>query len=353
MTDVRTIDWVEDGGGAVVIVDQTALPHEVRTLRITDVDALVDAIQRLAVRGAPALGAAGALGVVLAVRQGQREGWSDGDVAKAIDRVRHARPTAVNLAWGVDRVAAKLAAGDGGISAAEHEARCVLDEDVAANRAMGERGADLLRELCGDDAPLRLHTHCNAGALACVDFGTALGVVRIVHERGGLGRVYVDESRPLLQGARLTAWELDRLGADYRLVVDGAGPSLIARGLVDAVVVGADRVAANGDVANKIGTYPLALAAGRAGIPFVVAAPESTVDPATPDGTAIEIEDRGDDEVTSVLGQPVAPAGARAVNPAFDVTPADLVTAIVTERRVIRPHGRAQIAVDGGSERVI
>jgi methylthioribose-1-phosphate isomerase len=339
---VRTIDWVGEGEGAVVIVDQTALPHEVRTRRITDIDTLVDAIQHLAVRGAPALGAAGALGVVLAVRQGRREGWSDGEVAKAIDRVRHSRPTAVNLAWGVDRVAARLAQGDA--DAVEREALSVLDEDVAANRAMGERGADLLGELCGGDTGgtgdtgLRLHTHCNAGALACVGFGTALGVVRVVHERGGLGRVYVDESRPLLQGARLTAWELERLGADYRLVVDGAGPSLIARGLVDAVLVGADRVAANGDVANKIGTYPLALAAGRAGVPFVVAAPESTVDPATPDGAAIEIEDRGDDEVTSVAGRLVAPAGARAVNPAFDVTPADLVTAIVTERRVVRPE---------------
>jgi methylthioribose-1-phosphate isomerase len=335
MTGVRTIDWVADGDGAVVTVDQTALPHEVRMLRITEVDALVDAIQRLAIRGAPALGAAGALGVVLAVRQGRREGWSDGDVAKAVERVRRARPTAVNLAWGVDRVAVHLAE-PGGEAAAEREALCVLDEDVAANRAMGERGADLLRDLCGD-APLRLHTHCNAGALACVDFGTALGVVRVVHERGELDRVYVDESRPLLQGARLTAWELDQLGADYRVVVDGAGPSLIARGLVDAVIVGADRVAANGDVANKIGTYPLALAAGRSGAPFVVAAPESTVDPATADGAAIDIEDRDDAEVLTVAGRPTAPAAARAVNPAFDVTPADLVTAIVTERRVVRP----------------
>lgn len=339
---MRTIDW---GDGAVVIVDQTVLPHELRTLRITEVDDLVDAIRRLAVRGAPALGAAGALGVVLALRQGRREGWSDGQVAGAVDRVRRARPTAVNLARGVDRVIAR--AGDGE-DAALREALCVLDEDVAANRAMAERGADLLRELCGGGparpgvpaapaAGLRLHTHCNAGALACVDVGTALGVVRAVHERGELARVYADETRPLLQGSRLTAWELDRLGADYRLVVDGAGPSLIARGLVDAVVVGADRVAANGDVANKIGTYPLALAAARAGIPFVVAAPETTVDPATPDGSAIEIEDRGDDEVVAAGGTRVAPAGARAVNPAFDVTPADLVTAIVTDRRTIRP----------------
>jgi S-methyl-5-thioribose-1-phosphate isomerase len=331
---VRTIDW---GDGAVVIVDQTVLPHELRTLRITEVDDLVDAIRRLAVRGAPALGAAGALGVVLALRQGRREGWSEGEVADAVDRVRRARPTAVNLAGGVDRVAAR--AGDGE-EVALREALCVLDEDVAANRAMAERGADLLRDLvpgAAADGGLRLHTHCNAGALACVDVGTALGVVRAVHERGQLARVYADETRPLLQGARLTAWELDRLGVDYRVVVDGAGPSLIARGLVDAVVVGSDRVAANGDVANKIGTYPLALAAARAGVPFVVAAPETTVDPATPDGAAIEIEDRGDDEVVSVAGHRVAPPGARAVNPAFDVTPADLVTAIVTDRRTIRP----------------
>jgi methylthioribose-1-phosphate isomerase len=329
---VRTIDWVDD---AIVVVDQTALPDELRTLRLTDVDALVDGIRRLAVRGAPALGAAGALGVLLAVRQARREGWSDDELARAVDRVRSARPTAVNLAWGVDRVVARVGDGD---DAVEREARAVLDEDATANRAIAERGADLLAELCGVATDqLRLHTHCNAGALACVEWGTALGVVRALHERGAVARVYVDETRPLLQGSRLTAWELGRMGADYRLVVDGAGPSLIARRLVDAVVVGADRIASNGDVANKVGTYPLALAADRAGIPFVVAAPESTVDPATPDGAHIEIEDRGDGEVVAWRGQSVAPAGARAVNPAFDVTPADLVTAIVTERRVVRP----------------
>jgi methylthioribose-1-phosphate isomerase len=345
---VRTIDWVigaagDATGGAVVIVDQTALPADVRHLTITDVDDLVAAIRRLAVRGAPALGAAGALGVLLAVRQGRAAGWSDGQVAGAVARVRAARPTAVNLAWGVDRVAARMGDGDAAIEA---EARAVLAEDVAANTAMAERGADLLDELCAGRGQagtgpgtvgLRLHTHCNAGALACVDVGTALGVVRAVHGRGRLERVYADETRPLLQGARLTAWELDRMGADYRLVVDGAGPSLIARGMVDAVVVGSDRIAANGDVANKIGTYPLALAAGRAGVPFVVVAPESTVDPATPDGAAIAIEDRGDDEVVAFGGRRVAPPGARAVNPAFDVTPSDLVTAIVTEARVVRP----------------
>jgi methylthioribose-1-phosphate isomerase len=337
---VRTIEWID---GAVVIVDQTALPQELRTLRLTDVDELVDAIRRLAVRGAPALGAAGALGVLLAVREGRRRGWNDGQVAEAIDRLRCARPTAVNLAWGVDRAASRLGEG---AEAVEREARAVLEEDVAANRAIARRGADLVVELCGPvpqreeaagPAGLRLHTHCNAGALACVEWGTALGVVRALHERGAVSRVYADETRPLLQGSRLTAWELDHMGADYRLVVDGAAPSLIARGLVDAVVVGADRIAANGDVANKVGTYPLALAAHRTGIPFVVAAPESTVDAATPDGAHIEIEDRSGDEVVAWQGTSVAPAGARAVNPAFDVTPADLVTAIVTERRVVSP----------------
>ena len=327
---MRTIDWVD---GAVVLVDQTALPHDVRMLRVADVDGLAGAIRRLAVRGAPALGAAGALGVLLAVRQARAEGWDAGALAAAVETVRSARPTAANLAWGVDRVAARLPEGDDAVAA---EALAVLEEDVATNRAMGERGADLVEELCGA-GELRLHTHCNTGALAAVEIGTALGVVRALQARGRLGRVYADETRPLLQGSRLTAWELGRMGADYRVVVDGAGPSLIARGFVDAVVVGSDRVAANGDVANKIGTYPLALAAARAGLPFVVVAPESTLDAATPDGAAIAIEDRSEDEVLAWAGRPLAPAGARAVNPAFDVTPADLVTAIVTERRVVRP----------------
>lgn len=319
----------------MVIIDQTVLPHELRHLRLTDVDELVDAIRRLAVRGAPALGAAGALGVALAQEQAKRDGWDEAQLAAAIDRLRGARPTAVNLAWGVDRASAHLAEGPDAVLTA---ALAVLDQDAVANRAMGQLGADLLRELCPAAGQLRLHTHCNAGSLACVEWGTALGVVRALHARGAVALVYADETRPLLQGARLTAWELQDMGVDYRVLVDGAGPSLIARGEVDAVIVGADRVAANGDVANKIGTYPLALAAARAGIPFVVAAPESTVDSATATGEAIEIEDRGDDEV--VVGPDgvwVAPWGSQAVNPAFDVTPADLVTALVTERRVLHP----------------
>jgi methylthioribose-1-phosphate isomerase len=330
---VRTIDWSD---GAVVIVDQTALPHEVRHVHLTDVDGLVNAIQRLAVRGAPALGAAGALGVVLAVDEAGRETWDEAELAAAIHVLRNARPTAVNLGRGVDRA---LAAMEGGRDAVLAAALDLLTEDAAAHRRMGARGADLLEQLCpgAGRGGLRLHTHCNAGRLACVEWGTALGVVRSLHERHRIARVYADETRPLLQGTRLTAWELQEMGVDYRVVVDGAGPSLIARGEVDAVVVGADRVAANGDVANKIGTYPLALAAGRAGIPFVVAVPESTLDLDTPDGDAIVIEDRHGDEVLAIADVRIAPPGARAVNPAFDVTPADLVTALVTEERVVRP----------------
>ena len=338
---MRTIDWRD---GRVVIVDQTVLPAELRTLELATVDELIDAIARLAVRGAPALGAAGALGVVLAVDQADREGWDDALLATALSRLKAARPTAVNLAWGVDRAAGRLQQGR---KAVVKEALAVLAEDVAANRAIGKRGADLLDQLLDRSSArgqgIRLHTHCNTGSLASVEWGTALGVVRVLHRRRRLGRVYVDETRPLLQGSRLTAWELDQLGIDYRLVVDGAGPSMIARGMVDAVIVGADRIAANGDVVNKVGTYPLALACARAGVPFVVAAPESTIDKSTPTGSSVEIETRADTEVVEWSGIRVAPAGARALNIAFDVTPADLVTAIVTEDRVI-PRGER---VDG------
>ena len=328
---MRTIDW---GDGAVVILDQTALPHELRVVHLTDIDGMISAITRLAVRGAPALGAAGALGVVLAVEQAAREGWEQEELDGAIDRLRATRPTAVNLSRGVDRARAVL---DQGHDAVLATALALLEEDSQANRAMGERGADLLVELCPTAQRLRIHTHCNAGSLACVEWGTALGVVRSLHERGGVELVYADETRPLLQGARLTAWELEQMGVDYRVVVDGAGPSLIARGEVDVVVVGADRIAANGDVANKIGTYPLALAAARAGIPFVVAAPETTVDLDTPGGAAIAIEDRDEAEVLTLNGARMSPSSARAVNPAFDVTPADLVTAVVTDERIFRP----------------
>lgn len=309
---MRTIDWQD---GHVVAIDQTRLPAELVVLHLRTVDELIDAIKRLAIRGAPALGVAGALGVALA----------GGDADQAT-RLKAARPTAVNLAWGVDRVLSRP-------DALLAEALAVLEADVTANRALSRRGAAWLLDRVA--APVKLQTHCNAGALACVEWGTALGVVRALHERGALGHVYVDETRPLLQGARLTAWELGQQGIPHTLVADAAGPSVIARGLVGAVVVGADRIAANGDVANKIGTYPLALAARRAGIPFVVAAPESTVDAATPTGAEIPIEVRDDAELTRVAERQVAPDGTPALNYAFDITPADLVTAIVTESRVL------------------
>ena len=227
---VRTIDWRD---GRVVIVDQTLLPAQLRTVELTSVDDLVDAIARLPVRGAPALGAAGALGVVLAVDQADREGWDDGRLAGELARVRAARPTAVNLSRGMDRVASRLAQGR---QAVLQEALAVLDEDVAANRSIGSAAGVLGDLLAGTSAAtqaIRVHTRCNTGSLATVEFGTALGVLRVLHQRRQLGRVYVGETRPLLQGSRLTAWELDRLGIDYRVVVDGAGPTVIARGLVD------------------------------------------------------------------------------------------------------------------------
>lgn len=320
---MRTIDWRD---GAIVAIDQTRLPAAVELLTLRTVDELVDAIRRLAIRGAPALGVAGALGVALAARL-------DSSTARAqAAMLRAARPTAVNLGWGVDRALARL---DEGSDAVLAEALTVLEDDVRRNRGLALRGAEWLIERVG--TPVTVQTHCNAGGLACVEWGTALGVVRALHEQRALRHVYVDETRPLLQGSRLTAWELAELGVAHTLVVDGAGPSVLARGLADAVVVGADRIAANGDVINKIGTYPLALAAARAGIPFLVAAPESTVDLNTPAGGAVEIEVRSPAEIVHIGQTAIAPPGTRTLNLAFDITPADLVTAIITEDRIIRP----------------
>ena len=317
----NTIDWADGPDGpAVVIVDQTLLPHSEELVRLGSVAELVAAIQRLAVRGAPALGVAGALGVALAAR-------TSADPGADVAALRAARPTAVNLARGVDRAAARLAEGPDAVLA---EALAVRDEDIACSRSMGRYGAELVTELLGP-AP-RLLTHCNAGALACVTGGTALGVVTALHAAGRLGAVIASESRPLLQGARLTAWELQRAGVPFRLAVDGAGPFLMARGEVDGVILGADRICANGDVVNKVGSYAHALGAARAGIPFLVVAPESTVDMGTKSGADVEIEDRDGAEIVGS----VAPAGTATVNPAFDVTPHDLVTAIVTDRRVVR-----------------
>jgi len=317
-----TIEWRQ---GRVRLIDQRALPGDLRFVECASVDELCDAIASLAVRGAPALGAAGAYGVALAART-----VDDADAVRAATRrLATARPTAVNLSWGVDRALA--AWEDGGADAALAEAERIAAADVAANRALGGFGA----ELVPDDA--RVLTHCNTGSLAAVGYGTALGVVRAAHEAGKRPRVWAGETRPLLQGARLTAWELERLGIPVTVIADVMAGSLLATGDVDLVVVGADRIAANGDVANKIGTYPLAVLAHEHGVPFIVAAPTSTIDLATPTGAAIPVEERPPDEVVRIAGQRIAPAGVDAANRAFDVTPSHLVTAIVTERGVLRP----------------
>ncbi len=324
----RSIDWID---GAVVMIDQTRLAGGEVWLESSDVPERVSALRRLAVRGAPSLGVAGALGAVLAAAAHDPE-TDPARFAAAVQAVRAARPTAVNLSHGVDRVVGR--SGEG-FEAMLKEALSVRDEEIAACHAMATRGADLLITMCGD-RPLRVMTVCNTGALAAVEKGTALGVIEVLHERGRLSEVLALETRPLLQGARLTTWELARLGVPHRLVVDSAGPFLLSREQVDAVVLGADRIAANGDTANKIGSFSLALGARHGGIPFVVVAPESTIDRATPSGARIEIEDRGPDEVTSFAGIPIAPGGTDALNPAFDITPAGLIDVIVTDGRVVR-----------------
>jgi methylthioribose-1-phosphate isomerase len=263
--------------------------------------------------------------------QAEREGWDGAARDAAIARIREARPTAVNLAAGVDRAVPLVAKGVDAVVAA---AQALLDEDVRGNRAIGASGADWIAART-PDRPLRVLTHCNAGALATAGWGTALGVVRELHDRGRVEKVYVDETRPLLQGARLTAWELERAGIPYLVQADGAAPSTILRGLVDVAVIGADRIAANGDTANKIGSVGVALACAAAGVPLVVAAPWSTVDLALPSGDGIPIEERPAGEVLAWGGVRTAPDGAAAFNPAFDVTPARLVTALVTETGVL------------------
>lgn len=329
---MRTIDWIADqadSAGHIRLIDQTQLPSRTVQLDIDDVDDLISAIQRLSVRGAPALGVAGALGVALAAQNLPTE-----KVSEAAGRLRGARPTAVNLAVGVDR--ALRAHHTMGPAAALRAALAVRDEEIASCIAMSALGAGLVRELTAK-ATVTVMTICNTGALAAVEHGTALGVVEKLHTDGHLTSAIALETRPLLQGARLTAWELDRMGVDYQLIVDSAAAAVLAGGGIDAVLVGADRIAANGDVANKIGTFALALAANYAEVPFLVVAPESTIDPGTASGTDIAIEDRGPAEVCSFGGVSIAPAGASARNPAFDVTPAALITAIVTNSRVIRP----------------
>jgi methylthioribose-1-phosphate isomerase len=331
---MRTIDWTD---GRIRIIDQTRLPAELCFIDIAEVDELVARIASLAVRGAMALGVAGALGMALAATRAAEAGEElDPVLGAAADRLIAARPTAVNLGWGVRQLLLARAAGAGAEQLLAR-ALAILDADIATSRALSDRGARLLA------GSRTLLTHCNAGALAGVESGSALGVVERLHADQPLELVYVCETRPLLQGSRLTAWELGRRGIPYRVIVDSAAAGLILSGRVDAVVVGADRIAANGDVANKVGTLSHALAAGHAGIPFVVAAPESTIDAEAESGQDIPIEIRDEAEVLSFAGQPVAAPGSTGWNPAFDVTPAQLVTAIVTEARTIR--GRAGRAV--------
>ena len=297
-------------GGALLVLDQRALPEAERWIRCETVEQVAECIRTLAVRGAPAIGLAAAYGMALT-----------DDPDDAAELLRSTRPTAVNLAWALEEC---------------REARDPLEaarrlhrEQDAADRRLARLGADLF------ERDTRALTHCNTGALATGGYGTACGVLRAAWEQGLLSEVWVDETRPLLQGARLTAWELRRAGIPHRVVADSAAGSLMTRGMVDRVVVGADRIAANGDVANKVGTYPLAVLAARHRVPFYVAAPLSTIDPATPDGDAIPIEERHPAEVLE---------GGEAFNPAFDVTPAELVTAIVTEAGVLEAPYRESIA---------
>lgn len=330
---VLAVEWRDEPQPMVRLIDQTQLPHGEVYREVTTVNGLVDAISTLAVRGAPALGAVGAFGVVIAMLQAKDEGWDDETLAAQIMRIRDARPTAVNLAWGADRVRPFVPEG---VDAVLAEAQRIVEEDGTANRELSRLGADWILARTGKDK-VRVVTHCNTGALATTAWGTAYGIIHELHRRGRLGLVYADETRPLLQGARLTSWELTQDGIDHVVEVDGAASSTILRGLVDVAIIGADRITANGDTANKVGSVALALACQRAGIPFVVAAPSSTVDLSTATGSEIVIEERDPAEVVEFNGHPSAPPRAVGFNPAFDVTPHDLISAVVTERGVVEP----------------
>lgn len=329
---MRTITWSETNGGSIHLLDQTKLPGSIDELVIRDPRELIGAIQRLSVRGAPALGVAGALGVALILRNAEAENWSKDAIAKSILELKNARPTAVNLAWGVSQVEPLI---EGGSKKVLDKALELAKEDAESCREMGRIGADYLIEKLGKKK-LRILTHCNTGALATTEWGTALGVVRELHSRGLIEEVFADETRPLLQGSRLTAWELAQAGIPFRILPDGAAASALFSGLIDAVLIGADRIARNGDSANKIGSLSVAVAASEVAVPFLVVAPESTVDRNIESGEHIEIEFRSDSEVTTFAGVNIAPAGSKTYNPAFDVTPARYITAVVTDKKVYR-----------------
>ena len=342
---MRTLEYDEQRR-ALLLIDQTRLPHESVLVPCRTAEDVAHAITSMQVRGAPAIGVSAAYGMALGA---QAHASADAqafvhDLARIATLLRGTRPTAINLQWAVDRAFARgqAIAEQSGVAAAKvalltlaHE---MADEDVAANRRMGAFGLELV------PTGANVLTHCNAGALATVDYGTALGVVRAAHEAGRGIHVFVDETRPFLQGARLTAWELQQLGVPMTLITDNMAGHFMYRGKVDLVVVGADRVAANGDVANKIGTYSLAVLARENGIPFYVAAPTSTVDLSLKSGAEIPIEERASREVTEIVGSSIAPAGVNAAHPAFDITPARLVTAIITERGVLRAPYEASLA---------
>jgi methylthioribose-1-phosphate isomerase len=329
-SDFSPLRWSDE---AIEILDQTLLPREEVWLRCTRPEDVADAIRRLSIRGAPAIGVAAAYGLVVAVQQGGAAAFSD-----AYELLLSTRPTAVNLRWALEQgQQLRDATPDADLEPALLRwAQRLHREDAAINRAIGEHSVHLFAS--GD----RVLTHCNAGALATAGYGTAVGVIRSAWAAGALAAVWVDETRPLLQGARLTAWELQQLEIPFRIVTDNSVGALMSRGHVDKVVVGADRIAANGDVANKIGTYTVAVLAQRHGVPFYVAAPRSTIDPRTPTGGDIPIEERDALEVTEVFGTRVAPTDAGALNIAFDVTPAELVAGIITEVGVLEaPYGEA------------
>ena len=332
-----SIEPVRWSVGRLVLLDQTRLPTE-ETERVCGTwEDVADAIRTLVVRGAPAIGVAAAFGVVLAAQASRATSFEalTSDLETATKGLAATRPTAVNLFWALDRMqrTAQAARQQPVARVRERlleEAERILAEDVAANHAMGDHGATLVPE------GARILTHCNAGALAAAGYGTALGVVRSAHRQGKVALVWVDETRPVMQGSRLTAWECVRDGIPHRLIADVAAASVMARGAVDLVVTGADRIAANGDTANKIGTYSLAVLARHHGVAFYVAAPFSTIDPSLPSGASIPIEERDGTEVRRVAGRATAPEASPVFNPAFDVTPASLISAIITERGVFR-----------------
>jgi methylthioribose-1-phosphate isomerase len=335
---IAPVRWETD---RLILVDQTVLPEREIERDYRSWPEVGAAIRTLVVRGAPAIGVAAAFGVVLAAGASHAATF-DGllaDLETAIKGLAATRPTAVNLFWALDRMRqAALAARALPLDAVRArllaEAQAIRDEDIAANRAIGAHGAALV------PPNARILTHCNAGALATAGYGTALGVVRAAHAQGKVALVWVDETRPVMQGSRLTAWECVREGIPHRLIADVAAASVMARGEVDLVVTGADRIAANGDTANKIGTYSLAVLAAHHRVPFYIAAPFSTIDPSIASGAQIPIEERDASEVRRVGAQQTAPSASPVFNPAFDVTPAGLIAAIVTERGVMRPPYR-------------